>query len=368
MIDQVFKTWGKDLKNYYALIEKDKKFQKVLQMVAPGTDLRKGIDFIVQAGIGGLIVIGEPNVQGRIMEIGFEVNAPFTPNRLYEISKMDGAVILSKNIDTILYSNVHLHPSIDIPSMETGTRHKVAARFAKQTGLYVIAVSKKRNTVTIYSEEIIYSLKYIPELLAEVSQAISTFDHYANTFSKLMNELTYSEIRENVILQDIIKGVMNFLYLKKILTIIKRNVIELGAAAHILRMRIDELTHDLAEGYQLVKDYITDEYFSKQNEIFDILNMFARFDYIEPLNLINVLGYSNNLNELNKAVVPRGYRILSNIPKLPDNIISNIVNKFGNLQKVIAATQKELVEVEGVGDVRATSIREGILNLKNRVI
>ncbi|MCD6579852.1 DNA integrity scanning diadenylate cyclase DisA [bacterium] len=367
MVDQAFKTWEKDLKNYYALIEKDKKFQKVLQMVAPGTPLRKGIDFIVQAEIGGLIVIGAP-IQKNIMEIGFEVIAPFTPNRLYEISKMDGAVILSKNIDSILYSNVHLHPSINIPSMETGTRHKVAARFAKETGLYVIAVSKKRNTVTIYSEGIIYSLKYIPELLAEVSQAISTFDHYANTFNNLMKELTFSEIKENTTLHDIIKGTMNFLYLKKILNIIKRNVTELGAAAHILRMRIDELTHDLAEGYQLVNDYITDEYFPKQNQIFDILDMFARFDYIEPLNIINILGYSNNLNELNKSVVPRGYRILSNIPKLPDNIIENIINKFRNLQKIIAATQKELVEVEGVGDVRATSIREGILNLKNRVI
>jgi diadenylate cyclase len=366
-MDDRFIEWMSELERYSKNIAVDEEFKKVIQLIAPGMPLRTGIDYIVQAKLGGLIVLGFPKKKG-IMEIGFEHNKDFTPTGLYELSKMDGALVLTKNADKILYSNVHLHPSTLAKSTETGTRHRVAERFAKETGLSVLAISKKRNVVTLFFKNIKYSLKYIPELLAEASQAVITYEHYIKKLSDRYSAITISEIKGTTTLQDIVNGILQYLKLKKILWLIERKIIELGEAGRLLKMRIDELSQEIKDGVYLIRDYITDENKIPEDDIINIFDMFAKFNYLEPLNILSVLGYQKTLVTLEKRVEPRGYRMLLKIPKIPENTIEKIIEKFPSFQKIFAASQKELVEVEGVGDVRASLIKEEMLKLRDNIL
>lgn len=362
-----FVEWAGELELFWEKRDLDEQFIRLIKMVAPGTSLRTGIEYIVQAQIGGLIALGVPKKKG-IMEAGFEHNKEFSPNALYEISKMDGAVIITKNADKILFSNVHLHPTTKIHSLETGTRHRVAERFAKETGQSIIAISKKRNVVTVFSGSIKYSLKYIPELLSEVSQAMNTYEQYTKSMRQYYANVTISEIKGVVTVGDVVTAVIKYMTMNRILRVIERKITELGGAGTILKMRLDELSTNIREGDYLIKDYITEEYLDSENEIFTMLDMFTEFGYLEPLNILTVLGYEKNLSAMDQRVEPRGYRILYKIPKIPENIIQKIIEKFGSFQKIFAASQKELVEVEGIGDVRATLIKEGILKLRNNIL
>ncbi|MCK5224586.1 DNA integrity scanning diadenylate cyclase DisA [Candidatus Calescamantes bacterium] len=367
MTDRKFREWDEDIARFWKLREKDEQFIRLIKMVAPGTQLRTGIEYIVQAQIGGMIVLGVSRKRG-IMEAGFVHNKEFSPNALYEISKMDGAVIITKNADKILYSNVHLHPTTKIHSLETGTRHRVAERFARETGQSVIAISKKRNVVTVFSGSIKYSLKYIPELLSEVAQAINTYEQYTRTIQDYYYNITISEIKGTTTLGDVVHGIIRYMTLKKILRVIERKITELGGAGKILKMRLDDLSTDIKEGAYLIKDYIVNENLHREEEIFTLLDMFSEFSYLEPLNILSVLGDPKNLTALDARVEPRGFRILYKIPKIPENSIHKLIEKFGSVQKIFAASQKELVEVEGIGDVRATLLKEGILKLRNNIL
>ena len=145
------------------LVEKKSEIKKeeitdILKIIAPGTLLRTGIEGVQKAKTGGLIVAYNDIVE-NIFEGGFKINARFTPQRLIELGKMDGAIILSRDLKKILYANVLLTPNNSIPSNETGTRHKAAERTAKQANTMVIAVSQRRDEITLFYKNIKYVLK-----------------------------------------------------------------------------------------------------------------------------------------------------------------------------------------------------------------
>lgn len=119
---------------------------ETLKIVAPGTPLREGLDNIINARIGALIVLGNTK---EVLDIvhggGFYINCEYTPSNIYELAKMDGAIILSTDLKRIIYANSQLLPCHHIHSKETGTRHKTAERVAKQTNTLVISISQKKG-------------------------------------------------------------------------------------------------------------------------------------------------------------------------------------------------------------------------------
>ena len=333
---------------------------ETLKTVAPGTGLRAGLDNIINARTGALIVVGNTKEVLDIVHGGFYINCEYNPSYIYELAKMDGAIIISNDCKKILYANAQLLPCQHINSKETGTRHKTAERVAKQTSMLVIAISKRRQVITLYKSNYKYILRDINEILNKVNQGVQTLEKYKNALDQSMNNLTILEFKNYVTLYDITKTIQKMEMVWRIGSEINMYISELGTEGRLLNMQVIELMDGVAmDRINLVKDYIN----SENKDYTFVWNEIDKFDSEELLNLnliANLLGYDNGLNTLDMVVRARGYRILSKIPRIPPNILENVIVTFGSLQNIIEASPSELDSVDGIGQVRATSIIEGL--------
>src|ERR671931_1077710 len=129
---------------------RDAQLLEALARIAPGTELRQAIDDVIRSREGALIVVGDPEALSFLYSGGIRLDQPFTPQLLYELAKMDGAIVVDSKLTKLAYANVQLMPDPTIPSNETGTRHRTAERVAKQTGALVISISQQRETVSLF--------------------------------------------------------------------------------------------------------------------------------------------------------------------------------------------------------------------------
>src|ERR671932_367460 len=166
---------------------------KALEMVAPGSAVREGIDNIVHARTGGLIVIGDPDELAFLFSGGIKLDIDYSPALLYQVAKMDGGIVLNANATKITMANVQLVPDPTILSMETGTRHRTAERVSKQTDALVIAVSQRREVVSLFVDGAKYILEDIPVVLAKANQALATLDKYRTRLDQVSTRLTALE-------------------------------------------------------------------------------------------------------------------------------------------------------------------------------
>src|SRR5689334_2125206 len=143
---------------------------EALAAVAPGQPLRDGVDRILQANMGALIVVGDGPEVLEICSGGFLFDAEFTPQRLSELAKMDGAIILARDGSRIARANVHLVPNPSVPTSETGTRHRTAERVARSVDVPVISVSEDMSVIAVYRHDIKHPLESIPRLLNRANQ------------------------------------------------------------------------------------------------------------------------------------------------------------------------------------------------------
>lgn len=336
-----------------------------LRQVAPGTSLRSGIDDIIRAELGALLVIGEPSALSFLFSGGMRVDMPFTAQHLYELAKMDGAIIVNSSIAKIVYANVQLMPDPTISSDETGTRHRTAERVAKQTGALVVSISQQRETVTLFAGDQRYQLGEISDVLARTNQALNTLETYRQRLDQGLTRLTALEFQNAVMLDDVLVVLQRADMTSRVAAEIERNCVELGEEGRLIRMQLDELMEDVPrEKTAVVNDY---ELTGDSAESVAALERLASLSYQELLDfeeLAETLGYPRDTNPLDLSVAPRGYRVLSRIPRLPDGVIRRVVRDFSTLEDVIRASHRELEAVEGVGSVRAREIREGLRRLQ----
>src|SRR5919106_6944542 len=179
---------------------RDARLLDALARIAPGTDLRAGIDDIIRSREGALIVIGDPAALSFLYSGGIRLDQPFTPQLLYELAKMDGAIIVNADVSRLVYANVQLMPDPTIPSSETGTRHRTAERVAKQTGALVVSISQQRETVTLFAAQARYVLDAVSEVLAKTNQALATLETYAQRLDQVLTRLTALEFQNAVVL------------------------------------------------------------------------------------------------------------------------------------------------------------------------
>jgi diadenylate cyclase len=348
--------------------EKIEVMSKLLQLVAPGTAFRDGLENVLRAKTGGLIVVGYSPDLMEIVDGGFSINCEFTPNHLYELAKMDGAIILSEDIRRILYANTQLIPDPTIPSIETGIRHRTAERVAKQTGKLVVSISQRRNVITLYQGSLRYSLKDIGVILAKANQAIQTLEKYKTVLDQALTNLGASEFEEVVTLHDVCNVMQRMEMVLRIKGELKRYINELGTEGRLISMQMEELAGNTEyELLLLLKDYSRDpsEEKMKENRL-----SFKRLGSEEILNhsdLARLLGYPYSNTALEEQLSPRGYRMLSKIPRLPSIIIANLVERFEFLPHIMMATIEELDEVDGIGEVRARAIKEGLKRIQDQV-
>jgi diadenylate cyclase len=333
--------------------------------VAPGTPLRAGIDDIIRSQHGALIVIGEPNDLAFLFSGGMRLDLPFTSQLLYELAKMDGAIILSGDAQKLVYANVQLMPDPSIASSETGTRHRTAERVAKQTDALVISISQQRETVTIFIGDIRYQLAEISDMLARTNQALGTLETYRTRLDQGLTRLTALEFQTAVMLDDVLVVLQRAEMTTRMAEEIERNCVELGEEGRLIRMQLDELMEDVPrEKAAVIYDY---ELTGKPAQAAQVLEALGRLPYqrlLEFEELAELLGYPRDTNPLDHTVQPRGYRVLSRIPRLPDAVIRHVVKDFASLDAVIRASHRDLEAVDGVGAVRAREIREGLRRLQ----
>jgi diadenylate cyclase len=334
-------------------------------LVAPGTPLREGIDRILQAKMGALIVVGDEPAVLNICSGGFLLDAEFTPQRLSELAKMDGAIILNEQAQKIVYANVQLMPDPSIASTETGTRHRTAERVAKQTEALVISISQQRETVTIFIRDLRYQLGEISDVLARTNQALGTLETYRQRLDQGLTRLTALEFQSAVMLDDVLVVVQRAEMTTRMAEEIERNCVELGGEGRLIRMQLDELMEDVPrDKASVVYDYEPSGDPGKAEGVLQRLGSLTHPQLLEFEDLAEVLGYPRETNPLDFGVQPRGYRVLSRIPRLPDNVIRHLVRDFSSLDAVIRASHRDLEAVDGVGSVRAREIREGLRRLQ----
>ena len=339
----------------------DYRLLKILRTVAPGTMLREGLDSILKANTGGLIVLGDGEEVMEINEGGFYVDADFTPAGLYELAKMDGAIVLSNDAKKILRVNTQLVPNQSIPSSETGIRHRSAERAAKQTGKMVIAISQRRGVITVYEGNLKYVLGALGVVLAKANQAIQTLEKYRSVLDKVLVGLSILEFDDLVILQDVTKAIQRTEMVLRVLKEIEKYTSELGVEGRLITMQAEELAAKVREdGLLLIQDYLTSATEKTSAKVLEVIGSWPAEDLLDLTLLARVLGYTGSAGILDQHVLPRGYRILNKIPRLPLPVIDNLLKTIGSLNKVLTATIEELDDVEGIGEVRARSIKEGL--------
>lgn len=347
----------------------DLRLLKVLRVVAPGTLLRDGLENILKAKSGGMIVLGDSPEVMDIAEGGFYVNADYTPANLYELAKMDGAIILSNDAKKILRVNTQLVPDQRIPSNETGIRHRSAERTARQTGNMVIAISQRRGVITIYEGSLRYVLGALGVVLAKANQAIQTLEKYRTVLNKVLVGMSILEFEDSVILYDVAKAIQRTEMVLRVVSEIERYTSELGVEGRLITMQADELAVNVKEeGLLVIRDYATGLEEKNPADIMQVISAWPAEDLLDLTLITRALGYAGSTGILDQHISPRGFRILNKIPRLPMPVIDNLLKTFGVLSEVLLATIEELDEVEGIGEVRARSIREGLIRYHEQML
>lgn len=339
----------------------------VLKFVAPGTPLREGIDNVLRAKTGGLIVLGYNNEMMSLVDGGFFINSEFSPAYLYELAKMDGAIILSEDAGRILYANTQLVPENTIESTETGIRHRTAQRVARQTGNLVISISQRRNVITLYQGEYRYALKDIGVILTKANQAIQTLEKYKSVLDQSMTNLGALEFEELVTFQEVSQVMHRIEMVLRIKSEILNYVNELGNEGRLISMQLEELVLNTEEeATLLVKDYMKD---MKQDpwEVLKKLKRLSNDELLDDQVIVKLFGHGKIINLAEHSVSPRGYRILNKIPRIPPVVVKNLMTQFQELPYIIRASIEELDEVDGIGEARAKKIKDGLTRIQEQL-
>jgi diadenylate cyclase len=341
--------------------------RKVLEELAPGTMLRDAIERIIGAGRGALIVLAYNDDVAATISGGFRMNANATPQRLAELAKMDGALVLDLDAEHIHYANVHLVPDASIPTNETGTRHRSAERVAKQTGAAVISVSESMARVTLYVGDEKHVLEDVSSLLSRANQALATLERYRTRLTEVTTRLSARELEDEVTLRDVCTTLQRSEMVRRIGDEVAGLVTELGREGRLIELQRAELMSEVGEARMLLlEDYRID----RRRKLDTLLRRMADLSSHDLLDLTNfaaILGHDDR-GSLDTPLQPRGYRLLSRIPRLPDSVIEKIVQRFGTMQQILGATHDELQAVDGVGEARATSILEGLRRLLDSTV
>ena len=333
-------------------ISKKDEVTDILKLISPGTPIREGLDNILKAKTGALLVFSDTKEVLDIVDGGFFIDEEYTSSKLYELAKMDGAIVLSTDLKRILYANAQLIPSPEIPTKETGTRHRTAERTAKQTGALVISISQRRNIITVFKGNLRYTIQDSSTILNRTNQALQTLEKYKKVFDSKLNVLNEYEFNDIVTLDNVINAIQRAEMVMKIVDEVQRGISELGQDGRLISMQLEELVGGLErEELLIIKDYLG----KGTNKTED-----------EALEEIIALSYEDNYDEV--GVYTRGYRILSKIPRVPNNIVDNLVKSFKSFQHILAADIPELDEVEGIGEVRAKTIKQSLKRMQEQFV
>jgi len=334
---------------------------EALAAVAPGRPLRAGLDRILQAKKGALIVVGDGPEVLNICSGGFLFDAEFSPQRLSELAKMDGAIILAPDASRIARANVHLVPNPAVPTSETGTRHRTAERVARSVDVPVISVSEDMAIIAVYRNQDKAPLEPIADLLDRANQALQTLERYKVRLDAVSSSLSALEVKDSVTVRDVVTVLQRAEMVRRIAEEIDSYLVELGDNGRLPRLQLEELMGGVEDDRrQIIRDYCEDRPSWKLDHVMVALSELGTDDLLDLKAVANLLRLPLPVSELDSGAHPRGYRLLSKIPRLPDIVIDRITDHFAGLDQIMRATTEELDDVEGVGSARARAVKDGL--------
>jgi len=308
-------------KDFPKEIVSEQEFFNILKFVSPGTNFRSALNGALQSKRGALIVVENENTTG-ILDGGFRIGARFTPQRLIELTKMDGAIVLSKDLKKINYANVLLVPDSKFKTIETGTRHKAAERTAKQAKTLVIAISEKKEQITLYYKNMRYPLINTGELLRKANEHIQLLEKQRKLFDSFIEKLNHSEIKNYFDLKIAINAVQKGKLIQKVVKELEKYSIELGGESTLIKISLKEIWMGVERETDLViKDYSLVG-LKRSREFLDELNY---HEILSEETIARALGYEN-ANFLAGSI--KGWRILSKT-LLSEEDLEKIINYLG---------------------------------------
>lgn len=335
-----------------------------LAAVAPGTELRDGLERILRGRTGALIVLGWDRTVESLCTGGFTFNVDFSATGLRELAKMDGAIVCDRDATRILRANTHLVPDPRIETRESGTRHRTAERVAKQAGVPVVSVSQSMHIVALYVGGRRYVLEDSQAILGRAHQALSTLERYKTRLDEVSGTLSALEVEDLVTIRDVTAVIQRLEMVRRISDEIKDYVIELGTDGRLLSLQLEELIGGLGQDHPLIlRDYLPDATTESVAQITENLAKIDAAGLVDLAQLARVVQLVELGDSLDAVINPRGLRLLHRIPRLPGAIADRLVDHFGTLQKLLVASLEDLMAVEGVGEQRARAVREGLSRL-----
>jgi diadenylate cyclase len=338
-----------------------------LALVAPGSPLREGLERVLLAKRGALVVVGDDAAVLSICTGGFLIDAEFSPQRLTELAKMDGAIILSSDAARIARANVHLMPSPTVPTTETGTRHRTAERMARSIAVPVVSVSAAMGIITVYRKDERHPLQPVSRLSDQVGHALQTMERFRQRFDAAITALSALEIEDTVTFRDVSAVLQPAVLLWRVHRAIEETLVELGDEGRLLRLQLQELTDGVVLGRHLVvRDYAglgDGTAATSPDEAATALERLSTDDLRDPGKVAAALGLAANSSELDASLEARGYRLLYRLPRFSNALADRIVEHFGGIQKILRATVDDLEGVDGVDGAQARAVKDGLARL-----
>lgn len=345
----------------------DPELAAALERVAPGTELRDGLERILRGRTGALIVLGYDRSVESLCTGGFPLEIDFTATRLRELAKMDGAVVIDSSSSRIVRAATQLVPEPTIPTSETGTRHRTADRVAKQTGFPVISVSKSMHIIALYLRGRRYVLEDPAAILSRANQALATLERYKQRLDEVSRSLSALEIEDLVTVREVCATLQRLEMVRHIASEIRAYLLEMGTDGRLVALQLSELVAGVESDRELVvRDYLPQRKGRKRltvQETLEALDLISPTDLLELTSVARALGYQASTDGLEANVSARGHRLLSRVPRVPEVVRDRLVDHFGSLQALLGASVDDLQQVEGIGENRARYIREGLSRL-----
>ena len=324
--------------------------------MAPGTPFREGLDRILAGRTGALIAIGNTEEVAEVSTGGFQVDAPFTPTALRELSKMDGGLVVTADLSRIVRAGVHFTPDSSIETVETGTRHASADRLAKQTGIPVVTVSASMATIALYLEGQRHVVQRTDALLTRANQALDALSRYNLRLEGVTATLSSLEVADQVTVRDVVLVAQRLELVRRLAVEVRGYIRQLGVDGRLLDLQLHEATDHLSDlAGHLRLDYGDDAEVMTFDRLADLVDA----EIVDLERVAGALGFAG----LDDKLTPLGIRQLLSIQRLPPSLAPRLLEHFGGLQGLLAASQAELREVDGIGETRAALIRDGLVRL-----
>lgn len=313
--------------------------------------------------MGALILVGDGPEVLSICSGGFLLDAEFSPQRMAELAKMDGAIILAADASRIARANVHLVPSPNVPTSETGTRHRTAERVARSIDVPVIAVSEDLSVITLYRNDFKHVLESVARLLGRANQALSTLERYRDRLDSVTSALTASEVEDLVTVRDVVTVLQRAEMVRRIAEEIEGYVVELGTDGRLVLLQLEELMAGVEdERRQVIRDYLPDGDGRRAADVVSTLTGLATEHLLDPSEVASLLDPAAG-GDLEAGLQPRGHRLLSRIPRIPPVTVAAMVERFGTLQKIMRSEIEDLEAVPGVDTATARTVKDGLTRL-----